>query len=297
MRHVTRYRRSDAPAAVEFFREVNALDETIAADTLPGWQAFVDEPENDGGSGFFTVWGDDERLIALAYSHLEAAPIQHFRIFVHPLHRRRGLARILLAAIAEQHPRHLLQTNCPERWRAMAAFLRATGFEAIDREDQLRRPSGVLRHRTQRVATARAEPSDLAAICRIHELAYRGSVGFVPLYPATLEQRVARAESELWVTRAPSDGVTAFIELNPGAEWEVNSVATSPAFQRQGLATALLELASERASAEGRGLRLFVRSTNANALRLYQRLGFVPVSFSTRYVRGSEPFMPARTTP
>lgn len=57
MRRVTRYNRSDAPAAFEFFREVNALDETIAAQTLFGWQEFVDDPENDGGSGFFTIWG------------------------------------------------------------------------------------------------------------------------------------------------------------------------------------------------------------------------------------------------
>lgn len=160
------------------------------------------------------------------------------------------------------------------------------GFKAVDREDQLKRPPGLaLHHGVQRAPIAHASPSDIEAICRIHEQAYRGSIGFVPLYPATLHQRLTQSECELWVTRDSSGEVTAFLELNLGAEWEVNSVATSPLLRQRGLASALLQLACERASDQGRELRLFVHSTNTRARRLYQRFGFTPVSFSTRFVR------------
>jgi ribosomal-protein-alanine N-acetyltransferase len=57
--------------------------------------------------------------------------------------------------------------------------------------------------------------------------------------------------------------------------WHVMNVAVDPAFQGRGIATQLLERLFELTAHDGRdGYTLEVRVSNANAIRLYEKLGF-----------------------
>jgi ribosomal-protein-alanine N-acetyltransferase len=59
--------------------------------------------------------------------------------------------------------------------------------------------------------------------------------------------------------------------------WHVMNVAVAPAFRRRGIAQALLERLFEATGSDARrGYTLEVRVSNAEAIRLYERLGFQP---------------------
>jgi ribosomal-protein-alanine N-acetyltransferase len=66
--------------------------------------------------------------------------------------------------------------------------------------------------------------------------------------------------------------------------WHVMNVAVEPDHRRRGLAQALLETLFERTGADGtRGCTLEVRVSNAEAIRLYERLGFAPTGIRRGY--------------
>lgn len=57
--------------------------------------------------------------------------------------------------------------------------------------------------------------------------------------------------------------------------WHVMNIAVAPAFRRRGIARTLLERLFEVTAADSRrGYTLEVRVSNAEAIRLYERLGF-----------------------
>ncbi len=59
--------------------------------------------------------------------------------------------------------------------------------------------------------------------------------------------------------------------------WHLMNIAVEPDYRRRGIATLLLERAFELTTGEGRrGYTLEVRVSNAEAIRLYERLGFEP---------------------
>jgi ribosomal-protein-alanine N-acetyltransferase len=66
--------------------------------------------------------------------------------------------------------------------------------------------------------------------------------------------------------------------------WHVMNVAVDPAARRQGVAQALLEhLFAETADDLTRGYTLEVRVSNAEAIRVYERLGFVSTGIRRGY--------------
>ena len=57
--------------------------------------------------------------------------------------------------------------------------------------------------------------------------------------------------------------------------WHVMNVAVSPEYRRRGIATTLLDRLFEETAGDGRrGYTLEVRVSNADAIRLYERVGF-----------------------
>ena len=66
--------------------------------------------------------------------------------------------------------------------------------------------------------------------------------------------------------------------------WHVMNVAVDPAARRQGIARVLLEhLFDETADDATRGYTLEVRVSNAEAIRVYERLGFVSTGIRRGY--------------
>ena len=66
--------------------------------------------------------------------------------------------------------------------------------------------------------------------------------------------------------------------------WHVMNVAVDPDARRHGVARALLEhLFAETGADRGRGYTLEVRVSNAEAIRLYERLGFVATGIRRGY--------------
>ncbi len=72
-------------------------------------------------------------------------------------------------------------------------------------------------------------------------------------------------------------------------ELEILNVATAPAHQRRGVASALLARVLVDAQALGKAaIRLEVRRGNDAAQALYRRQGFRPVALRARYYRDGE---------
>lgn len=72
-------------------------------------------------------------------------------------------------------------------------------------------------------------------------------------------------------------------------ELHILKVATRPPYQRQGLATLLLDLARQEARRRrGRGLILEVRPSNRGAFLLYRQLGYHVLGRRTRYYSDGE---------
>ncbi len=67
-----------------------------------------------------------------------------------------------------------------------------------------------------------------------------------------------------------------------GDAWHLMNIAVDPDMRRRGIATALLEELFSRAG-EGTGYTLEVRTSNAAAIRLYERFGFRAAGMRRRY--------------
>jgi [ribosomal protein S18]-alanine N-acetyltransferase len=91
--------------------------------------------------------------------------------------------------------------------------------------------------------------------------------------------------ARVWVARVPSSEMAAFlVAWHVADELHVLDVATSPVFRRRGIATSLMRVALEYASAEHvRIVLLEVRRSNRQAIRLYRRLGFTAMGVRPGY--------------
>jgi GNAT superfamily N-acetyltransferase len=123
----------------------------------------------------------------------------------------------------------------------------------------------------------RAGPQDLAALVALQHAAYapnRELLGVEPI-PLMADYRIVLAEREVWVLDGGT-GLRAALILEPrGGELLIESVATSPASQGQGLGRALLAAAETRACELGCVmLRLFTGAPLVHLIAWYGRHGF-----------------------
>ena len=108
-----------------------------------------------------------------------------------------------------------------------------------------------------------------------------------PWTAETFDQMLAVPVTELFVTRAPDGSIVAFcsswlIE----DELHINTIAVAPARRRQGIASRMLREMLQVTGAKRATLE--VRQSNAAALRLYERLGFVITAVRPRYYEKPE---------
>ena len=112
--------------------------------------------------------------------------------------------------------------------------------------------------------------SDLDAIEEIEQLAYP-----TPWSRSMFASELAKPTSICLGAFEGQDLVGYVINSRYVDAWHVMNVAVSPAHQRRGVASALLERLFELTrDDERRGYTLEVRVSNEDAIRLYEKLGF-----------------------
>jgi ribosomal-protein-alanine N-acetyltransferase len=125
-----------------------------------------------------------------------------------------------------------------------------------------------------RVELRRLELRDLSAIERIERASYP-----TPWSRSMFASELAKPSSIcLGAFDLASDELAGYLVISRYVDaWHVMNVAVAPAQRRRGIATSLLERLFEVTAGRGRrGYTLEVRVSNADAIALYERLGFKP---------------------
>ena len=125
-----------------------------------------------------------------------------------------------------------------------------------------------------RVELRRLEMRDLNAVERIERASYP-----TPWSRSMFASELAKPSSIcLGAFDNESDELVGYLIISRYVDaWHVMNVAVAPDRRRHGIATTLLERLFELTSGRGRrGYTLEVRVSNAEAIGLYERLGFKP---------------------
>ena len=124
--------------------------------------------------------------------------------------------------------------------------------------------------------------ADLAAIERIEQRAYP-----TPWSRSMFASELAKASSICLgaVDTDDGDALIAYLIISRYADaWHVMNVAVHEDYRGQGVATRLLSRLFELTAGDGRrGYTLEVRVSNRGAIRLYEKLGFVPQGIRRGY--------------
>jgi mycothiol synthase len=202
------------------------------------------------------------------------------RAWVHPEYRGRGLGAALagrLEARARERGLAYLDQQMPRRDTAGRALLEARGYSLVRSYADMRLPDTAVG--ALPVGNVRPyEPGrDTDAVQRVVERAFEDGAGRVE----PLEVVLARhPDTTLWFVADAADGSLAGAlraELRPAGfiTGYITQIATEPAHRGRGIGSALIGVAARAMVARGAvTIRLHVRSSNPDALRLYERLGF-----------------------
>lgn len=286
------YRDADAPAIAGLFASTHRIDPTIQPIGVEVWRDFAALPSNNGGADFAVTAAGDELVAVLSSRRRDDGDrrVRHFRIVVHPEHRRAGIASALLelAAGQDDDPRVALRSTCPGEWRAGAAFLAARGFAPIGGELVLTLTANPIARPGDRAIRLADPERDAAELARLHNLAYAGRRGFTPLGAAELAAVISGAGNRIILaeTGAAIAGYCQTVDEADGAGC-VESVVVSPDQRRRGHARALMvdAIARLRAAEPGRAIRLYVDDDNHGAVALYRSLGFETTGLTRTFER------------
>lgn len=184
-----------------------------------------------------------------------------------------------------------VDARCDVASTGRAAALTAAGFCLADTNVQLLRPAGpapAVEPAGARFAVAadeapvRAIAAEAFVFDRFHA---DPAIGHDPASRLKAEWAgnffAGRRGRWMVVADAAGGGVGGFLQLLEGKDGElvIDLVATGEAARRQGLAAAMIAFAAARCL-PGQAVRVGTQIANIPSLRLYARLGFVPVSAS-----------------
>jgi ribosomal protein S18 acetylase RimI-like enzyme len=202
------------------------------------------------------------------------------RAWVHPSRRGEGLEEALLerlVARARERGDDHLERQVPRRGDVERAATEARGWELVRSYADLRLPDTAV-DALPSGGTRPYEPGrDDTAVQSLIERAFAGGAGRVESLETLLERNV---DTTLWfVADAPDGSLAGAIrcELRPTGfiTGYVRQIAVEPAHRGQGLAGRLIGAAARELVTRGAvAIRLHVRSSNPDALRVYERLGF-----------------------
>ncbi len=165
--------------------------------------------------------------------------------------------------------------------------LAASGFEQVDEvltlSSQVPRDMTPLLSSLGMVWTLSFEQSEAKDVIKLHNEAYADDVDVVRVQKSSIDLYNA-TNAEIWVASVAGKPV-GFVEVSHQQRDDrsrvghIDSVAVMPHYREQGIGSELVLWALDRLSKQNaRAASLQVRASNTAALRIYRKIGFVPVA-------------------
>lgn len=274
----------DAPDVARFFADLAAGDPTIVPITESGWRSFAARSFNREARDFAVV-EEAGRVIGLLTSTLlvdHDPPLRHFRIFIHPSRRRRGIGTDLLALVESQDPNRevILQCNNLGSWVAGRAFLERHEFGHVRSHLEMERagagPPPTAPPRDVTIRPYRANVRDDAAWRQLNDTGYRGDPDFQDLTADDLALFRETEGFELWFAELHGNPVgLCHVALDDEEKGRVESVVVEPRARGRGIGRALLVTGLRGLDERGIDrITLGVVADNVAAVSLYRSLDF-----------------------
>lgn len=277
---VEHYSDSDAEAVAVLLSRMPEHPSTSAQD----FRAFTAQRFNCGAKDFRVIRRQDQIIALLASTILPESqpPLRHFRILVHPEHRRAGLGSLLMAELRTQsNPAGCIsQSNSQRSWAAGNAFLASHGFALQKRELLMRldKPDEVSIAKVRAdVEIRQANPRDHAVWTQLHHLAYQDQDDYSELSPEDIAAEQSKTGFALLIAQIENRvaGYCHVMHLD-ASEGLINSLVVRKEEQRRGLGRLLLDHATRHLWQDGVAcISLNVIATKQGAIGLYEKAGFL----------------------
>ena len=125
------------------------------------------------------------------------------------------------------------------------------------------------------------------AACHVSQVAELEKICFSDPWSEKSVASELQNKLSLWLVAVDGETVVGYVGSQTVIdETDMMNVAVHPDYRRQGIAESLVEKLVEELEAIGsRALTLEVRASNAPAIRLYEKLGFLQVGLRKNYYR------------